>query len=75
MSLRAFIMGARENRSAPMPATAAQLVLRDEQTGFTYTFPRPVRNAHDRLPDDLQAVSRKLLVLLVRKRLRERGES
>jgi hypothetical protein len=48
------------------------LVLRDEQTGVTYTFDPRVRRAHDRLPDDLRAVSRKLLVLLIRKRLRER---
>lgn len=48
------------------------LVLRDEQSGVTYTFDPRVRRAHDRLPDDLKAVSRKLLVLLIRKRLRER---
>lgn len=51
-----------------------ELVLRDEQTGFTYAFPADTRRAHDRLPEDLKAVSRKLLVLLARKRLRERGE-
>ena len=51
----------------------AELVLRDEQSGDTYTFDPRVRRAHDRLPDDLKAVSRKLLVLLIRKRLRERG--
>ena len=51
----------------------AELVLRDEQSGDTYTFDSRVRRAHDRLPEDLRAVSRKLLVLLIRKRLRERS--
>ena len=51
-----------------------ELVLRDEQSGCTYTFDPRVKSAHDRLPDDLRKVSRKLLVLLIRKRLRERGE-
>lgn len=55
------------------PAPAPELVLRDEQTGISYAFPSDTRRAHDRLPDDLKAVSRKLLVLLARKRLRERG--
>ena len=52
--------------------TVPQLVLRDEQTGLTYHFGPRVRRAHDQLPGDLKAVSRKLLVLLIRKRLRER---
>lgn len=57
-----------------MNPAPADLVLRDEQTGISYAFPARTREAHDRLPEDLRAVSRKLLVLLARKRMRERGE-